>query len=253
MARCLGLALSVAVLGGCVPAPGPFVLAAARGRVLDADTGEPIRGAEVFQWYRGSGPSDASRPVYHSRWTSTDEDGRFGFERALSPSPRMWLLRTYGPSYGFYHPSYGLVHGGAAGTEGTLTLRGSLRDSALRLADLAPYCRGERDGRGARHLAEIACPPDARRAWPDGTPRTRGHVDERGRRTGVWTFYYENGGVAARGTYRDGAAVGRWEFRDREGRVVPASGATPPPPSASDDGDRDPARGAAGDPNGVSR
>lgn len=141
---------------GCLPSPGPFVLEAVTGRVIDEDSGAPIAGAEVIEWWRGAGASDVA-PHYFARWASTGADGRFALPRRLSPSPRMWFLRTYGPSYSFYHPDYGLEHGARAQAEGGLALRGSTRRAAQRRENLAPICRGERDDPGARHLREIAC------------------------------------------------------------------------------------------------
>lgn len=221
-----GVAATASLLGGCVPSLGPFILDSARGRVIDQDTGEPIRGAEVIEWYRGAGSAGGPQPHYYARWTRSDREGRFAFGRAFAPSLRLWVLKTYGPTYSFYHPSYGLEHGGGRperNVEPEVILRGSLRHSAQRLADLVPFCRGERSDRGARHLQQVACPPEAHTTYANGTPRATGDTDERGRRTGVWTFYYEEGKVAARGEYQAGAPRGTWEFRDRDGRVVPAS------------------------------
>lgn len=150
--------LALALLGsGCLPSPGPFVLGAIQGRVLDEDTGRPIAGAEVFEWHRGAGRG-GSQPIYHARWTQSDEQGRFALPRACSPSPRMWLLRTYAPTYSFYHPDYGLERGPASVDPEALVLRGSRRRAEIRRGDLAPYCRGEHDDAGSRHLAAIACP-----------------------------------------------------------------------------------------------
>jgi hypothetical protein len=92
----------------------------------------------------------------------------------------MWLLKTYGPDYSFYHPSYGLQHG-ARGEGDTLVLRGSLARAEQARADLAPICRGERDDPGARHLAAIACPPAPPRR-PGAAPRRGGR--RRARRPG---------------------------------------------------------------------
>lgn len=219
----VGGLLTVGMLTGCVPSLGPFVLDAAQGRVRDRDTGEPLRGAEVIEWYRGAGRMGGPQPELHARWARTDTEGRFAFSRELAWNARLWLLKSYGPSYSFYHPSYGLEHGARRAAEGGLLLEGSLRDSALRLEALAPWCRGEHEGAGARHLAEAACPPDAHAAWPDGTPRASGETDARGLRVGTWTFHYEDGMLAARGEYRAGAPRGAWEHYDRRGRRVTGS------------------------------
>lgn len=151
------LSVAALVLGAaCVPSFGPFRLPAVEGMVADLESGEPIPGAEVFEWHRGAGLPGASQPVYHVRWTTTDTDGRFAFSEKLAPSPRMWALRTYDAKYDFFHPSYGLQRGGKA-DHGAMTLRGSLTRAAQSLRDVAPYCRGEHDDEGARHLAELAC------------------------------------------------------------------------------------------------
>ncbi|MDX1648561.1 MAG: hypothetical protein R3263_01785 [Myxococcota bacterium] len=158
MGRRATLVLLALAATACVPSPGPFRLAAASGRVVDADTGAPVPDALVLEWYRGGGLSDAARPVYHSRWTWADADGRFAFGDGVAPSPRMWLLKTYGPSYDVYHPAYGLVRGPTA-PEGSVVLRASRGRAQAARGDLAPFCRGEREGRAARKLVEVACPP----------------------------------------------------------------------------------------------
>ena len=218
--RRASLLVAAALLAGCVPSLGPCVLEGAGGRVADRDAGEPIADAEVIEWYRGAGRMGGPQPEVHARFAKSDAQGRFAFARARAPGPRLWFTKTYGPTYSFYHPSYGLEHGGEARAGEELVLRGSLRDSAARLADLAPYCRGEHEGAGARHLAQVACPLGARATWRDGTPRAWGEADPQGRRTGTWTFHYEGGSLAARGEYRSGAPVGVWEFFDRSGRRV---------------------------------
>lgn len=216
--RRAGLVVAAVLLAGCVPSLGPCVLEGMSGRVVDRDTGEPIAGATVIEWWRGAGRMGGPPPEVHARSAKSDEQGRFVFPSGPAPGPRLWFTKTYGPSYSFYHPSYGLEHGGEPRPGEDLVLRGSLQDSAARLADLAPYCRGEHQGKGAQRLAEAACPPGAHAAWPNGTPRTRGATDAQGRRTGIWTFLYEDGSVAARGPYLDGAPSGDWEFFDRHGR-----------------------------------
>ena len=157
---------------GCLPSPGPFFLAAREGRVVDRDIGAPIAGAWVVEWYRGAGVPGDTQPEYHARLVRTDARGRFTLPRELAPSVRMWTLRTYGPTYSFYHPDYGLVHGGGPKDDGRVQLSGSRTEAELRRLDLAPYCRGERRGDGARRLAALACPARA----TDG-PRREVHAD----------------------------------------------------------------------------
>ena len=91
------LATLCAALARCVPSPGPFVVGAVEGRVVDEDSGAPIAGAEVIEWWHGAGVGGPA-PHYHARWTRTDADGRFALPRECAPSARMWLLRTYGPT-----------------------------------------------------------------------------------------------------------------------------------------------------------
>jgi hypothetical protein len=158
----LVLAASLA-LSGCVPGPGVLVMRAAEGRVLDRESGAPIAGATVIEWWRGAGRGGGPQPTYHARFTRTDADGRFGFPRAIAKSPRMWLLRTYGPSYGFFHPDYGLVRGGEPAAGAAVELTGSLAEAELRRADLAPVCAPRPREAWERELAELACPPRPRR------------------------------------------------------------------------------------------
>lgn len=155
------LVVAAGLASSCVPGLGPFRLAEAHGRVVDRDSGAPVEGALVLQWYHGASAGDGPRPEYAARWTTTGTQGRFAFASALAPSPRMWLLRTYGPSYAFHHPELGLVRGARPDPEdpGALLLLGARSEAELRRPDLAPYCRGEIQGAGARELARVACEP----------------------------------------------------------------------------------------------
>jgi hypothetical protein len=163
------IGLLAASLAGCLPGPGAIVLAPAAGRVSDRDTQAPIAGAQVIEWWRGAGRGGGPQPTYHARFATSDAEGRFAFPRALAPSPRMWLLRTYPPTFGFYHPRYGLVRGGEAPEGGEVALAGSLAEAELRLADLAPVCAPEPKERWQRELARSACPTHAPRR-PDTAP-----------------------------------------------------------------------------------
>jgi hypothetical protein len=159
LARTASLGLVTVALAACVPGPGVLVMRAAEGRVLDRESGEPIGGATVIEWWRGAGRGGGPQPTYHARFATSGADGRFGFPRAMAPSPRMWLLRTYGPSYGFFHPDYGLVRAGEAQPGVALELRGSREEAELRRADLGPVCAPRPRERWERELAPIACPP----------------------------------------------------------------------------------------------
>jgi hypothetical protein len=146
-----------------------IVMAPAAGRVLDRESGAPIAGAEVIEWWRGAGRGGGPQPTYHARFARSDADGRFAFGRGLAPSPRMWLSKVYGPSYGFYHADYGLVRAGEPGPDAELLLRGSRAEAELRRADLASVCRPRPREGWERELARVACPP--RPARPEPTPR----------------------------------------------------------------------------------
>ncbi|MEN8160661.1 MAG: hypothetical protein ABFS41_11380 [Myxococcota bacterium] len=214
MGRALAALVVSLLVPSCSPALGPFELAAAEGVAVDRETGEPIRGGWVVQWYLGATVPGATRPERAARFARTDADGAFRFE-AVRAEPRLWVQRADGPSYSLYHPAYGLVHTRVEPTGSPLRLPASLRDSALRLADLQPFCSGARKGKGAARLAQIACAPTTE---PLPAPHAKGPVDAVGHRTGVWIFTWEDGSVAARGRYQNGAATGDWEHFDRSGR-----------------------------------
>ena len=108
-----------------------------------------------MQWHRGAGVPGSTQPVYHARWATTDARGHFALPSAIAPSPRMWFLRTYPPSYSVFHPDYGLQHARAREGPLRIELSSEIAESALR--DVAPYCRGEHDDAGSRRIAEVAC------------------------------------------------------------------------------------------------
>jgi hypothetical protein len=150
--------LAFALLGlvGCVPSLGPFRLAAVEGRLIDRESRGPIAGAEIFQVYRGAGAPGSDPRVYYARWTQTDARGHFAFVSEIAPSARMWILKTYGPRYDFYHPEYGLVRGPTT-EEAEVVLEGSLDQAEQRLMDLQVFCSSTADDPGSRRLREIAC------------------------------------------------------------------------------------------------
>jgi len=157
-------ALAFALLGlvGCVPSPGPFHLAEVDGQLIDRDSQQPIAGAEIFQVYRGGGAPGSDPTVYSSRWTQTDALGSFHFASQIAPSARMWVLRTYGPRYDFYHPEYGLVRGPTT-DEAEVTLEASRDQAEQRRMDLQVFCNSTADDPGSRRLRDIACPTRERR------------------------------------------------------------------------------------------
>jgi len=213
------LALAL-VLAPAAAWAGPFVLPAAQGRVVDEDTGEPLAGALVVEWWQGGGRFGEPQHGVHARFAETGPDGRFALPRRLA-GPRLWLSSVDGPVYGFLHPSYGLVRESPRALPGDadgLLLAGSLRRSHLRLDELRPYCFGRREeDAAARRIVETACPIDAHVTWPTGVPRREGPRVAQGRRTGTWTFRRADASVIARGAYRAGGAVGDWSFFDPQG------------------------------------
>ena len=151
------LAFALLGLAGCVPSLGPIRLAAVEGQLVDRESRQPIAGAHIFQVYRGAGAPGADPHVYHSRWTQTDARGNFGFVSEITPSLRMWILKTYGPRYDFYHPEYGLVRGPTT-EEAEVVLEGSLDQAQQRRMDLQVFCGSTADDPASRRLREIACP-----------------------------------------------------------------------------------------------
>jgi hypothetical protein len=230
------LALALVLLLPLPAAAGPFRLDDVGGSVVDEDTGEPIAGALVVEWWKGRGRLGAPAPAVHARFATSDAAGRFVLAGGLTP-PRLWLAHVHGPVHGFVHPSYGLETASPRelpGESDALLLQGSLRRSHLRLAALREYCTGRHDEEaGAERIVAAACPLEAHAAWPTGVPRAEGPRDERGRRTGTWTFRRADGSVAARGAYRAGGALGDWSFFDPEGNPVGkptgGTGSAPPP------------------------
>ncbi len=151
------LSFALLSLVGCVPSPGPFHLAAIEGQLIDRESRTPIAGAHIFQVYRGAGAPGADPNVYHARWTQTDAGGNFVFVSQIAPRVRMWILKTYGPRYDFYHPEYGLVRGPTT-EEAAVVLEGSLDQADQRRMDLQVFCSSTDDDPGSRRLRALACP-----------------------------------------------------------------------------------------------
>lgn len=83
------------------------------GRVIDHETGEPVVGAEVFVSRFAAtnyvGHSGAS-VFYGTRWTTTDEQGRFAFPAEDTPVPpdiQRWEQFSDEPGVVVIHPGYG--------------------------------------------------------------------------------------------------------------------------------------------------
>jgi hypothetical protein len=151
------LSFALLSLVGCVPSPGPFHLAAIEGQLIDRESRTPIAGAHIFQVYRGAGAPGADPNVDHARWTQTDARGNFVFVSQIAPRVRMWILKTYGPRYDFYHPEYGLVRGPTT-EEAAVVLEGSLDQADQRRMDLQVFCSSTADDPGSRRLRALACP-----------------------------------------------------------------------------------------------
>ena len=185
----------------------------ASGTVLDSRTGEAIVGAWVFEAVPGERRGSDVRRFERVRETRTDERGRFHF----APETRGWVARLFShatpPRYHVYHERYGLVWG----REGAGRIELSLRDAHLRSADASQLCgTQESDALHARVRARH-CPPAQPDRFADGRPRATGAVDDRGRRSGPWRFFREDGSLLAEGQYVAGAASGRWVFHPRPG------------------------------------
>lgn len=180
----------------------------ATGRVVDAQTGEAIVGAAVFEALPAERRAADVRRFDDVRVTESDAAGRFRFP----PRNDGWLAALFSsrraPRYHVYHESYGLVWGREAA--GRIEL--SLRDAHLRSADAGRLCRSREED--VLHVTVRArhCPPARPELFPDGRPRATGALDARGRRTGPWRFLREDGSLRARGHYVDGAAAGDWVF-----------------------------------------
>lgn len=158
----LGLLVSLVALA-CAPSPGPFRLAAAHGRVIEIGSDVPVPHAEVLQWYRGARGASDARPVYHARFTRADASGRFAFPAETVTSPRIWLLRTDGPSWGVYAADYGLQRPRPLAQGDAWVLRLNPVDAAARRASLVPFCNRRGEDAASRRVAELACPAGATR------------------------------------------------------------------------------------------
>jgi hypothetical protein len=117
-----------------------------------------------------------------------------------------------------------------AGTEpgGSLGIGGSLAGAGPRLACPAstePRPLDPADGPGwqcARKLVEgwVAEGP-YRLSWSSGATRSEGAF-ENGKRTGQWMFYFPNGQLRERATFRDGAMQGCADEFSADGATLPA-------------------------------
>jgi len=172
-ARVTGLAAALAggavLLAGAAPASaGPFRLPEVVGRVVARESGLPVPGATVVEWQRAlRGASDA-RPVLVARVARTDAEGRFTLPAQRVWSPRVWLARSEGPTYGVWAPAFGFQRPPESDLAGERRLPLAPVDETARRASLAPLCESAASDEGTRRLAEAACPRGApRHARPD--------------------------------------------------------------------------------------
>ena len=184
------------------------------GSVRDADTGEAIVGAWIFEVFREPGSGADLIRVARARSTRSDAQGGFRFEPSREGQT---FGRRYPPIYHFYDPSYGLLRVRATDEGRRVDVRPSLRDAHLRIADAVAFCAAPVRDAMAEKIVALTCPPAKAERFADGSPRATGDVDARGRRNGPWTFYREDGTVIARGEYRTGAAIGAWRFEPPAG------------------------------------
>ncbi|MGB0620547.1 MAG: hypothetical protein ACPGVZ_13875 [Myxococcota bacterium] len=184
---------------------------AAEGRVVDANTGEPIAGVWVFEAVPAERLAADVRRFGRVREQQTDEDGRFRFE----PVGRGFLERLFSepkpPRYHVYHESYGFVWGRAEA--GRIEI--SLFNSNPQYQDALLFCTSKEEDLLRERVRSLHCPPARPELFADGSPRTRGAHDARGDRTGVWRFYREDGSVIAEGWFVGGAATGNWVYRPK--------------------------------------
>jgi len=185
------------------------------GRVVDANTGEPIEGAWVFQVVPADRLVADVRRFERVREAQTDAEGRFRFE-SEAPSLLDSLLSYFSspprpPRYHTYHDSYGLLWGRQAA--GTIEL--SLRDSFLHIQEAMTLCGGRGDDAFHTRVTTLACPPARPDLFPNGKRRAIGDLDKEGRRAGPWQFYREDGSIIAAGQYAGGGPVTNWRYFPR--------------------------------------
>ena len=84
----LALCALACVLAGC--AFGPIWARTIEGQVTDAETGQPVVGAEVFASYKSSSLLDPTHHNYAFRWATTDDEGRFSIPGR--PAPNLWAF-----------------------------------------------------------------------------------------------------------------------------------------------------------------
>jgi hypothetical protein len=102
------------VLGaGCYRLPETLEMPEVRGRVVDAETGQPIAGAEVFVWMYAESKAmlAISAAKLNAKFQTTNQHGEFAFpaERFVVPRQvrRHWRLLSPAPWVTAVHRDYG--------------------------------------------------------------------------------------------------------------------------------------------------
>ena len=88
----------------------------------------------------------------------------------------------------------------------------NLRDAHLRLDDATRLCRSDATDPLHSRVRLLHCPPARPDVLENGHARATGPLDDRGRRTGAWRFFRDDGSLLAEGAYQAGAATGEWVF-----------------------------------------
>lgn len=104
------------------------------------------------------------RPVYHARATAADDQGAFHFPRQPATSPRMWLLRTYGPDYRVFHPDRGITAPRVVGTADRAVVLELPPTPPPPGSELRRLCGGDPRDPIEELVARSACPRRARPA-----------------------------------------------------------------------------------------
>lgn len=149
---------------GCQPDLGVKKTPALSGTVVDAETGAPLAGVEVFATYRYVHWIEGTTPRT-TLWATTDGSGRFSMpERTLSLD--QILFRLAGPSLNFFHPWYGMESeipsrepGEAAEPEKKYVLRARSRFAENGWAHLCEQCEtyDTLAPSGCHRFREVAC------------------------------------------------------------------------------------------------
>ena len=182
----------------------------ATGRVVDAQTGEAIVGAAIFEAIPEEHLSADVRRFDDVRVT---ERGR---RTVPIPAPQAWrihlvlLERTCASLSRLSRELRPRLGTGGGGTDRAVSTR-----RAPAIGRRTPALPSREEDELHVTVRARACPPARPDRFADGRPRATGTVDARGRRTGPWRFFREDGSLHAQGSYVDGAADRSWVFHPR--------------------------------------